>query len=334
MDKVKAMKSKTRYPSVMSRFEFEIGNGQYSDRKIKVWKIENRDAVATFNALKKRLNGEYCSFDSVKVPMLETYGYWEKTPHYNILFSGGFDSLSLAIRHLEKGEAICPFFIIFDPKELPFAKLSISILQHLYGEEKVGSLNILFSEVAGDFSTTETRFAQQPFAAFFASFISEAYLKCAIATEVAYCMNDDALSYLEELKGIYNSSMAAKLHRLYVPLEFPQIKYTHEENSELVHRLERNRHVIFPVYQWDACERSADAFMTKTHTWFMIRPNGMFEDNAKANKLVTEMTESYIIRVDSQNILEKDKKIVEDCIGGNNGTRAIEVCDPTPVSGS
>lgn len=30
-------------------------------------------------------------------------------PHYNVMFSGGWDSVSLIIRHLEKGEAVIPF---------------------------------------------------------------------------------------------------------------------------------------------------------------------------------------------------------------------------------
>lgn len=46
---------------------------------------------------------------------------------------------------------------------------------------------------------------QQPFTAFFAGRISNEILEEAETFDCAYCMNDDALSFEEELKAIYEN---------------------------------------------------------------------------------------------------------------------------------
>lgn len=170
---------------------------------------------------------------------------WNKDA-YAIMFSGGFDSLSLALRHLEKGERVYLLSIGFSEERIS-SSLTIQLLKSIYGEEAVIGPIKLFSDIYLD-GESINGLTQQPFTAFYASHMPD-YVRCSIkAIECAYIMNDDAISYQNEIKAIYNNAM--KCHSMgheYPPMKFPLTKVPHDENLMFISSVEKKHGVIFPA---------------------------------------------------------------------------------------
>lgn len=169
---------------------------------------------------------------------------WDKDS-YAIMFSGGFDSLSLALRHLEKGERVFLLSIGFSDEQIS-SSLEVKLLKSIYGEAVIGPIK-LFDQIYVDGEST-SGLTQQPFTAFYATHMPDAVRNSIKALECAYIMNDDAISFQNELKAIYNNAM--KCHtpgRPYPPIKFPLTKVSHEENIEYVSMIEKKHNVIFPA---------------------------------------------------------------------------------------
>lgn len=209
-------------------------------------------------------------------------------PHYNVMFSGGWDSVSLIIRHLEKGEAVIPFYIIFDEKWVSIAKLTINILRKVYGAKLLDSLHIMFGPLYCR-GNEESALAQQSFATFYASRIDRRFQEHAIATEIAYCMNDDAISYLDDLRALYDASLRITYPVMQnpTPLNFPQTKFKHRENSDFVENWMRDRSIALPVTGLDNCEVSFEYAIDKENNyWIAMLAEHDYDDpwHKKENK--------------------------------------------------
>lgn len=209
-------------------------------------------------------------------------------PHYNVMFSGGWDSVSLIIRHLEKGEAVIPFYIIFDEKWVSIAKLTINILRKVYGAKLLDGLHIMFGPLYCR-GNEEVNLAQQSFATFYASRIDRRFQRHAIATEIAYCMNDDAISYLDDLRALYDASLRATYPVIQnsAPLSFPQTKFKHRDNSDFVENWMRDRGIALPVTGLDNCEVSFEYTIDKENNyWIAMLAEHDYDDpwHKKENK--------------------------------------------------
>ena len=209
-------------------------------------------------------------------------------PHYNVMFSGGWDSVSLIIRHLEKGEAVIPFYIIFDEKWTPIASLTINILRKVYGAKLLDNLHVMFGPLYCR-GNEELNLAQQSFAAFYASRIDRRFQEHAIATEIAYCMNDDAISYLDDLRALYDASLRTTYPVMQnsAPLNFPQTKFKHRDNSDFVENWMRHRNIALPVTGLDNCEVSFRYAIDKENNyWIAMLANHDYDDpwHRKENK--------------------------------------------------
>lgn len=179
---------------------------------------------------------------------LETEWPRECGKHYNVFFSGGADSLSLVLRHLEKREKVALFIVNFGADIAPVINSIVDTLRDIYGSELIRGPFQLFDEVKISNGESINGLNQQPICAFDAAFIPDSLKKDAIATELAYCMNDDALSYITELKAIYENTMALKssgYYEPYPPLEFPLIKHKHSENVEFIEAIEHKYRRMF-----------------------------------------------------------------------------------------
>lgn len=213
--------------------------------------------------------------------------------HYNVLFSGGYDSTALVLEHLQKGDVVIPFFITFDEPSYYIAQITIEILR--YFPKNLSPLRPLFSPIAGT-GYEELGFTQQSFSAFFASKISKDYLENCIATEIAYCMNDDALSYLDELKALYNSGLETCFHSYRPPIQFPMIKKTHFQNSESVLDWEYQHLMLLSVTNADGgdlfIEGQTDA---KGNIGIKVEIFTSKEYENKPNKKVREPEKNYTI---------------------------------------
>ena len=230
---------------INKRFERDFRN-----TNLKIWRVHNDKELVekTFEKLKEKLGGEELSLyeDKVHFPS-SCYRIPTDRKHYNVFFSGGYDSLSLAIRHLEKGDLVDLYYLNFDPDMTIFAEISCAILQSIYGKNVIGLKYVLNEDPLGVDGDVEFKFAQQRLTTFFASMIKDDVLEKTIATEIAYCMNDDAISFLSELRNLYNASLSCRLNTTAkVPLRFPLSKISHFDNSEVVYTFEEKCNVIFP----------------------------------------------------------------------------------------
>ena len=115
------------------RFERDFGN-----TNLKIWRVHNDKELVekTFEKLKEKLGGEELSLyeDKVHFPS-SCYRIPTDRKHYNVFFSGGYDSLSLAIRHLEKGRVVIfaggtgtPFFTTDTASALRASEIDANVM--------------------------------------------------------------------------------------------------------------------------------------------------------------------------------------------------------------
>ena len=295
------MKNKltTKKPKVKIDKTFER---DFESTNLKIWRVHNDKELVekTFEKLKEKLDGEDIPLyeDKTRFPCSCYRNYADKK-HYNVFFSGGYDSLSLAIRHLEKGDLVDLYYLNFDPDMKIFAEISCAILQSIYGKNVVGLKSVLNDDPLGADGDVEFKFAQQRLTTFRASMIKDDVLEKTIATEIAYCMNDDAISFLSELRNLYNASLSCRLSpTARVPLKFPLSKTSHFKNSEVVYMFEDERGVIFPVTEH--YHSNIHAFRTKNEDWLLMEPGDRSDVELHANKEVSQTTMTYIIRIRSK----------------------------------
>jgi hypothetical protein len=167
------------------------------------------------------------------------------------MFSGGCDSLSLVLRHLEKGENVALCHVIFNEDETCAAYLTYKLLKKVYGEKVLGFFK-LFDPIYVHNGEDTYGYCQQPIASFYAAMIPRSLKDNCKAIESAYIMNDDAISYIKELKAIYNNTVAFKFLEKKVPYKFPLSKVKHSENVEYIKSIEEKYDIVFPT---GSCER-------------------------------------------------------------------------------
>ena len=169
---------------------------------------------------------------------------WPKDS-YAIMFSGGFDSLSLALRHLEKGERVFLLSVGFS-EERTTSSLTVKLLKSIYNNAVIGPIKLfapIFIDLEGG-----NGLVQQPFTAFYAAHMPDRVRQVVKAVECAYVLNDDAISFQNELKAIYNNSVKCHiLDKENPPLKFPLTKVSHYENIEYVANIEKKYQIIFPA---------------------------------------------------------------------------------------
>lgn len=208
-----------------------------------------------------------------------------------ILFSGGYDSLSLALRHLEKGECVSLLSVCFCQQEQFAAYLTFQVLRSIYGEEKVYFNRLLGPTYLEGTESTEG-LLQQPTTAFFATLMPKHIQSTAKTLEFAYCMNDDAISYLPEIEQLYYTAFSFKAvenDSFKIPkITFPLSKTKHASNIYYVENIERKRRVIFPTFSSERCvvecykaPKSLDG--KEGDEYFMIEC--AHNSNAKENKV-------------------------------------------------
>lgn len=286
----------TKKPKVKinKTFERDFGN-----TNLKIWRVHNDKELVekTFERLKVKLGGVDLSlYEGTTHFPCSCYRIPTDKKHYNVFFSGGYDSLSLAIRHLEKGDLVDLYYLNFDPDMKIFAEVSCAILQSIYGKNVIGLKSVLNDDPLGVEGDVEFKFAQQRLTTFFASMIKDDVLEKTIATEIAYCMNDDAISFLSELRNLYNASLSCRINTTAkAPLKFPLSKTSHFKNSEVVYTVEDEKGVIFPVTEH--YHSDIHAFKTKNEDWLLMEPGDRSDIALHANKEVVNPTMTYIVRI-------------------------------------
>lgn len=287
-------------------------NRSYRDPfTVNAFKVRNDfdETQKIFNSLRKKLRREGTEFFAKDVThcIKGLYSQRSDPAKHLIMFSGGYDSLSLALRYLEKGESVMLFSLIFDPEMTPFVALQGLILNHLY-PNLVKGVHFIGNEQFADCSIEHTvGMVQQSITAFFAGRIKNEILEAAETFDCAYCMNDDALSYEKELKAIYENHINS---RIYGPSKFPELtfplkKKKHIDNVHFINEVQENKGVIFPVNSLESCDLCIDYFVVKKSLYMLMRKNCDFELH-KDNKEGGFDFGGYIFRLDNINLKEDD----------------------------
>ena len=229
-----------------SNAKFESEN-KTTFRVARLFESRRKSNNLKINKLVKNL--KETSLQKVDSDFISGSFYDSNSKYYAVLFSGGVDSLSLAIRHLEKGDKIVLVSINFNANEQTIAYLCSRVLKKIYGSRNVKFLKI-FSDVFFLGQEFNGGLNQQPICAHYAAYLPIYLMEKAEAVEIAYIMNDNAISFLEELKTIYDTTVKCKyfcenIHT--APLQFPLKQTFHSENIELIKKKKKKYNVIFPT---------------------------------------------------------------------------------------
>lgn len=141
-----------------------------------------------------------------------------------VLFSGGLDSTYLIYKNLKEGNIVVPIYIEIKNNAIK-SKLEKNRIELLYNEFKseFGN-NLQYIEYVLKFDVYgcahNLAFAQTP-----VWIVGLVYSQCLGIDEfqIGYCMNDDAISYLDEIKDIYYSFNKINCEPL-KPITFPLVK--------------------------------------------------------------------------------------------------------------
>lgn len=286
-------------PEIIRRTKVLLSNSQ----TVSIWGLENSpiEVDKIWNRLKDTLATNGKEMLDAKDVRLDSRIFCTNIcmePHYNVLFSGGWDSTALILNHLEKGEKVIPFYISFYEPTKIMAEISVKILQKIYGTDLIADLKPLFGDIVCN-GTEEHTLAQQSFSAFFASKIGRTYTENAIATEIAYCMNDDAISYLDDLRNLYKSGVnCCYPPTKAIPLKFPLKKQKHLDNVKTVINCMNKRDFFLPVTCLDSVDFTFDAFEDKDgNDWISFNSNLEKADINKDNKLSSEFYTGIFIKL-------------------------------------
>lgn len=304
------VKSKIKNNFVKSSFNYKC-KCCCTPISVNAFKVLNdyNETLKIFTSLDKKLykNGRSISPKEL-TQYLKRYNNTDSSPaKHLIMFSGGYDSLSLTLRYLEKGESVMLFSLVFDPEMTPFVSLQGLILNHLY-PGLVKGIHILGNEQFADPCIEHTNgMVQQPFTAFFAGRISNEILEKAETFDCAYCMNDDALSFEEELKAIYENHIKSRIYRpsKFPELTFPLRKKKHIDNVQFVNEVQENKGVIFPVSSIESIDLSISFYVVKSSLYMLMRKT-TDASLQKENKEGGFSFGGYIFRLDNVDIKEED----------------------------
>lgn len=304
------VKSKIKNNFVKSSFNYKC-KCCCTPISVNAFKVLNdyNETLKIFTSLDKKLykNGRSISPKEL-TQYLKRYNNTDSSPaKHLIMFSGGYDSLSLTLRYLEKGESVMLFSLVFDPEMTPFVSLQGLILNHLY-PGLVKGIHILGNEQFADPCIEHTNgMVQQPFTAFFAGRISNEILEKAETFDCAYCMNDDALSFEEELKAIYENHIKSRIYRpsKFPELTFPLKKKKHIDNVQFVNEVQENKGVIFPVSSIESIDLSISFYVVKSSLYMLMRKT-TDASLQKENKEGGFSFGGYIFRLDNVDIKEED----------------------------
>lgn len=213
-----------------------------------------------------------------------------------VLFSGGCDSLSLVLRHLEKGDNVALCHIMFRVDESFTAYCIYRMLKKIYGDKVLGFYK-LFNPICINNGEDLNGYGQQPFAAFYAAWIPRCLKVNCTSVESAYVMNDDAISYTKELKAIYNNTIALKRldETKLPPYKFPLSKTKHEENIEYIKDIEYKYDIVFPVGSSESPRLNGYHVKIKRKIYDIYFYNCEVDQECNAKENKKNSTKGYII---------------------------------------
>ena len=150
----------------------------------------------------------------------KSYPEFLKTGSIGIVYSGGYDSTVLMLQALMNGETVKPIIFNFAQDDIIKA-VNLSILKNRFGENLLEPIWFDFFGLQGGMCGTQC--TQQLAIHNMLTYLSNDVLKSLKEIQVGYVMNDDAVSFQEELKGVVSTGFKIQ-DKVNVPITYPLIQ--------------------------------------------------------------------------------------------------------------
>jgi len=152
----------------------------------------------------------------------------EKIREIGVLFSGGLDSTYLIWDNLRKGNRVYPFyFTIKNNLHKPeLEKNRINLLYKSFYETYGDLINPPEYVMSVEVMSVKSKLHLQQLPVWILG-LQYCQMDFLDETQIGYVMNDDAISYIDDIRNIYQSYN--KISDNQIPLEFPLIKHKKEE---------------------------------------------------------------------------------------------------------
>ena len=150
----------------------------------------------------------------------KSYPEFLKTGSIGIVYSGGYDSTVLMLQALMNGETVKPIIFNFAQDDIIKA-VNLSILKNRFGENLLEPIWFGFFGLQGGMCGTQC--TQQLAIHNMLTYLSNDVLKSLKEIQVGYVMNDDAVSFQEELKDVVSTGFKIQ-DKVNVPITYPLIQ--------------------------------------------------------------------------------------------------------------
>lgn len=150
----------------------------------------------------------------------QSYPEFLKTGSVGIVYSGGYDSTVLMLQALMNGETVKPIIFNFAQDDIIKA-VNLSILKNRFGENLLEPIWFNFFGLQGGMCGTQC--TQQLAIHNMLTYLSNDVLKSLKEIQVGYVMNDDAVSFQEELKDVVSTGFKIQ-DKVNVPITYPLIQ--------------------------------------------------------------------------------------------------------------
>ena len=150
----------------------------------------------------------------------KSYPDFLKTGSIGIVYSGGYDSTVLMLQALMNGETVKPIIFNFAQDDIIKA-VNLSILKNRFGENLLEPIWFNFFGLQGGMCGTQC--TQQLAIHNMLTYLSNDVLKSLKEIQVGYVMNDDAVSFQEELKDVVSTGFKIQ-DKVNVPITYPLIQ--------------------------------------------------------------------------------------------------------------
>ena len=150
----------------------------------------------------------------------KSYPEFLKTGSVGIVYSGGYDSTVLMLQALMNGETVKPIIFNFAQDDIIKA-VNLSILKNRFGENLLEPIWFGFFGLQGGMCGTQC--TQQLAIHNMLTYLSNDVLKSLKEIQVGYVMNDDAVSFQEELKDVVSTGFKIQ-DKVNVPITYPLIQ--------------------------------------------------------------------------------------------------------------
>ena len=150
----------------------------------------------------------------------KSYPEFLKTGSIGIVYSGGYDSTVLMLQALMNGETVKPIIFNFAQDDIIKA-VNLSILKNRFGENLLEPIWFDFFDLQGGMCGTQC--TQQLAIHNMLTYLSNDVLKSLKEIQVGYVMNDDAVSFQEELKDVVSTGFKIQ-DKVNVPITYPLIQ--------------------------------------------------------------------------------------------------------------